>query len=90
MKTSWQSESGGLVCRWSGLLSDDQSNSPIPHEASTEVYASFAPPMPAFAAHSLLGSGEWFVPWNFRWSVPRSSSAEQWIEANFSSPETLG
>jgi hypothetical protein len=29
MKTSWQSESGGLICRWSDLLQSDQSTSPV-------------------------------------------------------------
>jgi len=77
MKTSWQSDSDGLVCLWSVLLDDDQPHSPITLGASTEAYASFVPPMPDFAAHSLLGSGEWFVPWRLRWSVPRSSSIEQ-------------
>ena len=71
MKILWQSESGGLVCRWSDLLESDQSTSPVAREASTGVYARFVPPMPDFAAHSPLGSGEWFVPWNSRWSVPR-------------------
>ena len=72
MKTSWQSESGGLVCRWSDLLESDQSTSPVVGEVLTGVYERFVPPMPDFAAHSLLGSGEWFVPWNYRWSVPRA------------------
>jgi hypothetical protein len=83
MKTSWQSESGGLVCRWSALL-DDESNSPITLRASTEAYASFMPPMPDFVTHSLLGSGEWYVPWNLRWSVSRSSSME--YQRNFLQP----
>jgi hypothetical protein len=76
VKISWQGESGGLECRWSGLLDSNQSNPSITHEASSGVYASFVPPLPDFAAHSLLGSGEWFVPWNLRWSVPRPSSHE--------------
>ena len=28
-------------------------------------------PVPNFAEHSPLGSGEWMAPWNVRWSVPR-------------------
>jgi len=31
------------------------------------------PAVPDFTTHSLLGSGEWFVPWNARWSVPGKS-----------------
>jgi len=27
-------------------------------------------PVPSFAHHSPLGSGEWIAPWNVRWSVP--------------------
>jgi hypothetical protein len=76
VKISWQGESSGLECRWSNLLDSNQSNSSITHEASSGVYTSFVPPLPDFAAHSLLGSGEWFVPWNLRWSVPRPSSHE--------------
>jgi hypothetical protein len=66
-----QGESGVLICRWSDLLEGDRSNSPISQDTSGESYASFLPPPPDFAAHSPLGSGEWFVPWNSRWSVPR-------------------
>jgi hypothetical protein len=74
MKASWQSESGGLLCRWSDLLEGDRSKSSITPEASTGINGSFLPLPPDFAAHSLLGSGEWYVPWNFRWSVPRPCS----------------
>jgi hypothetical protein len=28
--------------------------------------------LPNFGDHSPLGSGEWIVPWNVRWSVPTS------------------
>ena len=72
MKTSWQGESGGLTCRWSDLLESDQSSSTLSQDASASAHASFVPLTPDFAAHSPLGSGEWFVPWNCRWSVPRS------------------
>jgi hypothetical protein len=67
MMNSWQSESGSLVCRWSGLV---EPPSPAVLASLHEGYERFVPPMPNFAAHSLLGSGEWFVPWNYRWSVP--------------------
>jgi hypothetical protein len=62
MKTSWQTETGRLECRWSGLWDGVQEKSPVVQEASTGVYESFAQPLPDFASHSLLGSGEWFVP----------------------------
>ncbi len=46
MKTSWQSESGGFVRRWSDLLESDQSTSPVVREVLTGVYERFVPPMP--------------------------------------------
>jgi hypothetical protein len=76
MKASWQSESGGLLCQWSDLLEGDRSKSPITPEASTGIYGSFLPPTPDFAAHSPLGSGEWYLPWNSRWIVPRGNWPE--------------
>jgi hypothetical protein len=83
MKTSWQSESGGLICRWSGLL-DDESNSPITLRASTEAYASFMPPVPDFVTHSLLGESG-----TFPGTCGQAYLAlHQWsIKATFSSPE---
>ena len=74
MKTSWQAESGGLTCRWSDILEGDTSDSPTTLQSSTGTTGTFVPPMPDFAAHSPLGSGEWFVPWAARWSVQRSLS----------------
>ena len=74
MKTSWHAESGRFLCRWSDPLDGDQEKPPVVLEASAEVYESYLPPMPDFAAHSLLGSGEWMVPWDHRWSVQRSST----------------
>ena len=74
MKISWQIKTGGPVCRWS------DPGKRIPYdpssilEDSTEASGSFLPPVPYFVAHSLLGSGEWYVPWKMRWGVPRSSS----------------
>jgi hypothetical protein len=69
MNYSWQSETSRLVCRWS-----------LPGEKTAYDLSwlqEFAPGEPAsasaipnFAAHSSLGSGEWFASWNARWSVP--------------------
>jgi hypothetical protein len=72
MKTAWQDQSGCLVCRWSDLPESDESTAPVVREALTEPFERFEPSMPNFAAHSPLGSGEWFVPWNYRWRVPRA------------------
>jgi hypothetical protein len=74
MKTSWQIERGGLLCRWFNSEERIQYNVPWLQEASTETYGKFVEPIPDFAAHSPLGSGEWFVPWDARWSVPRPFS----------------
>ena len=73
MKTSWQTETGALVCRWSVNGDRIQYDPPWIQEASSGVYERFLPPTPNFVEHSLLGSGEWFVPWHLRWSVPRPS-----------------
>ncbi len=70
MKTSWQMEAGRVVCRWAGTESRVLYNAPWLEEASRSVDRSVGPAVPDFATHSPLGSGEWFVPWNARWSVP--------------------
>jgi hypothetical protein len=70
MKTAWQTETGSLECRWAGLPDRKPYNSAWFQQASSEAYESALPPVPDFAAHSPLGSGEWFVPWSARWCVP--------------------
>jgi hypothetical protein len=74
MKTSWQVGADGLECRWSVPGERILYDLSAIQEGSTGTSGSFLPPVPDFAAHSLLGSGEWYVPWNLRWGVPRSSS----------------
>lgn len=71
MKTSWKVETGALICRWSV---NGGTNPPWIQEAASGVFERFLPPTPDFVTHSLLGSGEWFVPWNLRWCVPRSEN----------------
>ena len=70
MKTSWKEETDRLVCRWSPPEELNRHSPPWLAELSTSSIESPAPPVPDFAAHSPLGSGEWFVPWNARWSLP--------------------
>jgi hypothetical protein len=70
MKT-WQVGADGLACRWSVPEERVPYDLSSIQEGSTDPSGSFLTPTPDFAAHSLLGSGEWYVPWNFRWSVPR-------------------
>ena len=69
MKTSWQTDTGHLECRWSdpGEL---RRNDSWMHDISEASDRSAVPSIPDFARHSPLGSGEWFAPWNVRWSVP--------------------
>ena len=67
MKISWLTETGGIVSRWSEAGERDQHNAPWIHGKSESVPL---PSTPDFARHSPFGSGEWFAPWNARWSVP--------------------
>ena len=69
-KTLWQMEADSIVCRWSETGERIQYNPPRLQEASRSVVRSVTPEIPDFTTHSLLGSGEWFVPWKVRWSVP--------------------
>jgi hypothetical protein len=70
MNTGWQTETGSLERRWSALLDRQQYNPAWLERESSEASDSTLPSTPDFAAHSALGSGEWFVPWNARWSLP--------------------
>lgn len=70
MKTSWQTETGGLLCRWSEVGEGMRSSAAWAEEAARSEDVKLSRALPDFAQHSLLGSGEWFVPWNLRWSVP--------------------
>jgi hypothetical protein len=74
MNTSWLSESGDLLCRWTDAGAGIPYSPPWGQETSSGVDQTFVEPLPDFAAHSPLGSGEWFVPWDARWSVPRAFS----------------
>jgi hypothetical protein len=73
MQAGWQNQSGSLSCQWSGVF-EPASPRPTWFEDAQESAAaqdSAVIPVPNFATHSLLGSGEWFVPWKLRWVVPR-------------------
>jgi len=70
MNSAWNADSGSLACRWSGALERDPSKlSGLQEQPAGEGHNAVVP-IPNFAAHSPLGSGEWFVPWRLRWSVP--------------------
>ena len=71
MKTAWHI--GGLAYYVDG----SDNGACIPNwieESSNKFCGSFVQPIPDFAAHSPLGSGEWFVPWDMRWNVSRPFS----------------
>ncbi|HZD48836.1 MAG TPA: hypothetical protein VE178_08820 [Silvibacterium sp.] len=68
MKTSWQTETGRLACRWSGAWERRDYNPPWIQQGSGDTNVS--PLTPDFTMVSSFGSGEWFAPWNVRWSVP--------------------
>ena len=71
MKTSWQSGTGTLECHWSEAVDPAQPHLPSLSETAREAReGGLLPRIPNFAAHSPLGSGEWFVPWSARWQVP--------------------
>jgi hypothetical protein len=73
MKSSWQTDTGNLSCRWSEVGQRVQYDSAWIQEMSV-VQSGYLPPVPDFASHSPLGSGEWFVPWRLRWNVPDGRS----------------
>jgi hypothetical protein len=73
MKSSWQTDAGNLSCRWSEVGQRVQYDSAWIQEMSV-VQSGYLPPVPDFASHSPLGSGEWFVPWRLRWNVPDGRS----------------
>jgi hypothetical protein len=73
MKTSWQTEADRIVCRWSEAGKHVQYNPLWLQDVSRSIDTRIPTAVPDFTTHSLLGSGEWFVPWNARWSVPGKS-----------------
>jgi len=69
MNPGWSVEGDRLACRWSEALESSHYNPEWFREASPSVFETTPAPFPDFAAHSLLGSGEWIAPWQARWSV---------------------
>lgn len=70
MKARWQTEPGRILCRWSGTGECTRYNPPWMQDASGRIDGHVSPAVPDFTMHSPLGSGEWYVPWRLRWSVP--------------------
>ena len=64
MKSSCQTETGHLACRWSDLVQPaeyDRYNTRFIQETS-EFQGSYLPPLPDFASHSPFGGASWFLP----------------------------
>jgi hypothetical protein len=60
MKSSWQTETGYLACRWSEAGQFVQYD---PRLIQTEhLQGSYLPPVPDFASHSPFGGASWFQP----------------------------
>jgi hypothetical protein len=59
MRSSWQSETGHLACRWSEVGQPAHYNPPWMREASESGYV---PPVLDFASHSPFGGASWFQP----------------------------
>ena len=69
MRTSWQAETG-LMCRRSEVGIGIRDNPRWMRETSESNYPDASTPLANFAEHSPFGSGEWYAPWNVRWSRP--------------------
>jgi hypothetical protein len=63
MRSSWQMETGHLVCRWSEAGRRIEYK---PHwmQETGDTQSGYLPPVPDFASHSPFGgpSGFWFLP----------------------------
>jgi len=69
MTSSWQIETGHLVCRWS--KGQRVPYNPPWMEEAPEAQGSHLPPVPDFASHSPFGGPSWFDRWHGR---PKISS----------------
>jgi hypothetical protein len=65
MRSSWQSETGHLVCRWSEVGRHGQYNPDWMRDA-TDIRGSYLPPIPDFASHSPFGGATWFSRYGSR------------------------
>jgi hypothetical protein len=61
MKSSWQTETGHLVCRWSDAGKLAPYDQRWMRETSN-IQSSYLPPLPNFARHSPFGGASWFLP----------------------------
>jgi hypothetical protein len=61
MVSTWQTETGHLVCRWSDVGQRLQYNPSWMQEVS-DIHIGYSPPPPDFAARSPFGGATWFQP----------------------------
>ena len=61
MSSSWQTETGRLVCRWTEAGQRIEYNPPWMREAS-DAPSGYLPRVPDFASHSPFGGPDWFLP----------------------------
>ena len=73
MKSSWQTETGQLLCRWSDVEQHVQYNPRWMQEAS-EIQGSYLPPVPNFASHSPFGGPDLFELYFFHRDSYRTSN----------------
>jgi hypothetical protein len=59
MRSSWQTETGHLACRWSEAGQHVQYH-PGWRQGSSDVQSGYFPPIPDFASHSPFGGASWF------------------------------
>jgi hypothetical protein len=59
MRSSWQTETGHLACRWSEAGQRVQYH-PGWMQESSDVQSGYLPPIPDFASHSPFGGATWF------------------------------
>lgn len=59
MTSSWQVETGHLVCRWS-QLGQRVSYNPLWMQETSDIQGSYLPPVADFASHSPFGGPSWF------------------------------
>jgi hypothetical protein len=70
MNTSWQTANPGIAPRWADPDVEAHYDLSWMEEMEDEIVTTAAEAVQDFATHSPLGSGEWFAPWNARWSLP--------------------
>jgi hypothetical protein len=68
MRSSWQTETGRLVCSWSAVGQRVHYN-PQWMQDTSNIQRSYLPPVPNFASHSPFGGASWFQ----RYTLERES-----------------